>query len=463
MIDQREIRHLIHQNKKLKTKIVEQAQTFQEERAKLAAINRALRASLENEQRRNREAIEEFNNRITQLEMELRRAQSGPPPSPVSYGFASMPTAPQRSVPSFNKKSTIRFSDLEAEGQRLAEETNRILRQCKDPQTTLYVPPQPIPTKTISLPSFTQPKSQTIDIKIPVPKKVPIVEEEESEESAHSLSPPIEEEEFVSSEEDDEKPIKKVVVDVPEKSSTPLKATTQKPKLVQISSNTPSQPKPKPSPKQEPKPKPKPSPKQEPKPKPKPEPKQEPKPKPKPEPKQEPEPNPKSLSTPSKGINSSPSLVTDSPSDDGIFNDSVFSVDQIDAPANEPEPEPIAQPQPEPESDSDPEPERAPKPAPAPQQRRPSKPVVLQQDSEDNSGWGMDEKSSEHFSLDMNSFQMGSGIASSGPLTKPKQEQPKKPPPKQAKAEIQEPTSADAFDFNPDDIQFNFDGVDPFA
>ena len=80
MIDQREIRHLIHQNKKLKSKIIEQAQTFQEERAKLAAINRALRASLENEQRRNREAIEEFNSRITQLEMELRRAQSGPPP-----------------------------------------------------------------------------------------------------------------------------------------------------------------------------------------------------------------------------------------------------------------------------------------------------------------------------------------------------------------------------------------------
>lgn len=135
MIDEREVAHLLRQNKKLKAKMTEQIRVFQEERARLTAINHALRASLENEQQRNRDAIENFNDQINGLEGELRSAQSDPP-----FALRAAPGKGTRAAPF----KSVTFNDLEAEGQRLAEATSRIMRQCMEPQTTVYVPPAPV-------------------------------------------------------------------------------------------------------------------------------------------------------------------------------------------------------------------------------------------------------------------------------------------------------------------------------
>ena len=131
MINQQEIRHLIRQNKKIKSKIIEQAQVYQEEKAKLKAINRSLMQQLEEEQKRNRNIIEEFNAQITALEAELRRARSNEP-------TVTMFTTPN------NRKGThrpISFAQLEAESRRLAEETNRIISQTTKPDNSMYFPP----------------------------------------------------------------------------------------------------------------------------------------------------------------------------------------------------------------------------------------------------------------------------------------------------------------------------------
>lgn len=121
MIDQKEVRHLIRQNKKIKAKILEQAQAYKEEKARLKSINRALQASLEEEQQRNRETIEEFNEKILELEMELKRARSN---EPIATNYTTPQTRPI---------NPISFVQLEAENQRLIEETNRIMQKHQNP------------------------------------------------------------------------------------------------------------------------------------------------------------------------------------------------------------------------------------------------------------------------------------------------------------------------------------------
>jgi hypothetical protein len=205
MIDQAEVRQLLRENKKLKSRILDQSRVFQEERAKLLTINRSLRAGLEEQHQRNQQAIEDFNIRITELEAELRRAQVEPPPP--RFPATALPRKP---IP---RRSTITFQELEAENQRIFEETNRIFRQCHDPQTIVYHPPSPRADLTqnyrpqniitIEKPSFTPEARRVspIDESRPHPvvhhQKAPEIyadppkqeEEEEEEEEEEAIEP----------------------------------------------------------------------------------------------------------------------------------------------------------------------------------------------------------------------------------------------------------------------------------
>jgi hypothetical protein len=69
---------LVKQNRKLRAKIREQAEVFREERSKLLTVHHSLKQSLQDEQERNGLAMEEFNQKITELEVEPRRAQADP-------------------------------------------------------------------------------------------------------------------------------------------------------------------------------------------------------------------------------------------------------------------------------------------------------------------------------------------------------------------------------------------------
>jgi hypothetical protein len=120
MIDQAEVRHLIRENKRLKAKIREQSRVFEEERAKLLAVRNALTQTLEEEQLRNHNAVEEFNSRITALEMELRRAQAEPQ---IPFPYAS---------PSPTPAAPARFAELEEADRLLTQETYRILHRFHD-------------------------------------------------------------------------------------------------------------------------------------------------------------------------------------------------------------------------------------------------------------------------------------------------------------------------------------------
>lgn len=131
MIDHREVQHLIRQNKKIKAKIVEQARVYQEERAKLKAINRSLQKTLEDEKEKNRATIEEFNAKIIALEAELKRVRSNEPQVTNYTTARSRPLKP------------ISFAQLEAESKRLAEETNRIIQQTQSPSKTFFMSPPP--------------------------------------------------------------------------------------------------------------------------------------------------------------------------------------------------------------------------------------------------------------------------------------------------------------------------------
>jgi hypothetical protein len=108
-----------------KRKIREQAEVLREERLKLLTltVHHSLKQSLQDEQERNGLAIKEFSQTITELEVELRRVQADPRISLAQLGFESRATL---RIP----KGTFKLSDLEAEGEHLAEDRNRILRLC---------------------------------------------------------------------------------------------------------------------------------------------------------------------------------------------------------------------------------------------------------------------------------------------------------------------------------------------
>ncbi|KAH0786873.1 hypothetical protein GPJ56_009250 [Histomonas meleagridis] len=148
MNEQEEINHLIHQNRKLKAKIIEQAYEYKEEKARLKAINKSLREEYERLQIRNQETIEELTSRIAALESELNRTQYE-----TNYITSSG---------SFNYNRKISFAELEAEGARLAEETNRIIRMCSTPNTsydfytTTPTKPRIHRTHAPSIPSYPQ-------------------------------------------------------------------------------------------------------------------------------------------------------------------------------------------------------------------------------------------------------------------------------------------------------------------
>jgi hypothetical protein len=78
--------------------------------------------TLEDEQLSNQTGIQEFNHRITELEMKLRRAQAEPhTPFPYSANGIIAPGM-----------SPVRFRELAEADPRLTEETYRILRGFQD-------------------------------------------------------------------------------------------------------------------------------------------------------------------------------------------------------------------------------------------------------------------------------------------------------------------------------------------
>jgi hypothetical protein len=185
--DQREeAAFLIKQNRRIKAKIREQAQVFQTERSKLLAVHHSLKQSLHDEQERNRIAIEEFNQRITELEVELRRSQADPriPLLPLEFESCT-----RRQIP----KRTAKFSDLEAEGERLMKETNRILALCGcEPITLPSEPPPTFPERPFSSGSSARPLTpcHSSNGRPARPSRPPAVKEEEEEETAPTTPPP---------------------------------------------------------------------------------------------------------------------------------------------------------------------------------------------------------------------------------------------------------------------------------
>jgi hypothetical protein len=106
-----------------KAKIREQAEVLRQEPSKLLTltVHHSLKQSLKDEQERNGLAIKEFSQTIAELEVELRRVQAD---LRIALGPLELESRATRRIP----KGTFKLSDLEAEGQRLAEERNRNLR-----------------------------------------------------------------------------------------------------------------------------------------------------------------------------------------------------------------------------------------------------------------------------------------------------------------------------------------------
>jgi hypothetical protein len=185
--DQREeAAFLIKQNRRIKAKIREQAQVFQTERSKLLAVHHSLKQSLHDEQERNRIAIEEFNQRITEFEVELRRSQADPR---ISLLPLELESCTRRQI----AKRTPKFSDLEAEGERLMEETNRILAFCRcEPITLPSEPPPTFPERPFSSGSSVRPLTpcHSSNGRPAGPSRPPAAKEEEEEETAPTTPPP---------------------------------------------------------------------------------------------------------------------------------------------------------------------------------------------------------------------------------------------------------------------------------
>lgn len=133
-----EYQHLIKQNKKIKRKIMQQAQDFQDERDKLRSQNKSLKIILQQEQAKNQATIEEFTERITALETELRNLQSSYPVTPPPYNMTY--TTRSTSFPTIRMppKSSINFDELELEEQKISQRTNQLLNIPNQPPTKFY-------------------------------------------------------------------------------------------------------------------------------------------------------------------------------------------------------------------------------------------------------------------------------------------------------------------------------------
>jgi hypothetical protein len=114
-----DIQELQRANKKLRSQIIEQTRVFEEERAKILAVNRRLQAALQKEQLRSQATIEQLTTRIAELEAETCRVQ-------MKTSSAYLPTSTSTRK---DDGRTITFSDLETETQRLLATTNRMLHQ----------------------------------------------------------------------------------------------------------------------------------------------------------------------------------------------------------------------------------------------------------------------------------------------------------------------------------------------
>lgn len=127
-----EIKELRAQNKKLKEKIREQFQVFQEERNKLKSRNQVLRTQLYSQQARNKAAIEQFSAKIQALEEKIASKQQ----------YVQFPQFRTRQISSSGK--TSRFQDLEERGRRLEREADEILLKCRSGDPNVFLPPPDI-------------------------------------------------------------------------------------------------------------------------------------------------------------------------------------------------------------------------------------------------------------------------------------------------------------------------------
>jgi hypothetical protein len=144
MWERKTFRELANEHKLLKRKLQEQSEQFQLERASLIVLNRSLQQSLDQERLRSRQVTSDLNRRISELEADLRKAQSDP-----------LPRTSRRS-----KSGSISFSELEAESIRLEEENKKILANDRRIHATFHLPIPRSSSSTIAYPTYSQPIRQ---------------------------------------------------------------------------------------------------------------------------------------------------------------------------------------------------------------------------------------------------------------------------------------------------------------
>lgn len=137
-MNEEDVRRLRKQNSKLKAKIWDQYQAFNDELRILRKQNRALKNSLENEQNRNADLFKQFSAKIKAMEEKVAKIRKTSP-------YIETPAAPvvEGVKP---PSSTWMFVELEEEGKLLDARTDEILKKCREPIKTEYVwksPPPP--------------------------------------------------------------------------------------------------------------------------------------------------------------------------------------------------------------------------------------------------------------------------------------------------------------------------------
>lgn len=245
------IKKLRHENEKLKRKLWDQYYQFKDELHSQKKENKTYQNAINNEKNKNRDIIQQFNERIRLLEDQLRmqrqQKMNAPPPPQFTKSYSTT----FKPKPNFN----FVFAELEEESQRLSEKTQRVFQKCREHNPIPNITPHPIShdlireyVKPIETPlpcysPLSQQKSRSMPIYQYKSSDDQSEEESSSTEEIDSSSPGVMENSSSSSSVEMKDPPKQIVKPKKEEKEKPVKQKKEE-KLMPIKPKKEEKPKP---------------------------------------------------------------------------------------------------------------------------------------------------------------------------------------------------------------------------